>query len=106
MGKVTPLRLMFDGRDESRKKKSVTEATVVGGWGSSSKREANAQLEFGLRKAIKEKQIVSWQENGEAGCCRRSQTLSEMKDRSGTEVREAGSVVERAGHYGWLSFDT
>jgi len=36
VGEVTPLRQMIDGHDMSRKKKSMGEATLIRGWGSSS----------------------------------------------------------------------
>ena len=58
---------------------------------------------------------MSRHENGEAASFRRRVRLVsvshggqegvETKSRSSTEAREAGSEVEREGHYSWLPLD-
>ena len=63
----------------------------------------------GRRKRLNWEQLKK--EDGQGGrkdCSQRvsfgGQEWVETKDRSGTEAREAGLVVERGGHYGWLPF--
>ena len=66
--------------------------------------EANARGEFGLREAIGENGVRLKKDRG-LPLLQEERNIVGDEGSKWAEAREAGSAVERARHFSWLSFD-